>query len=183
MGKKIQKDDYSTPAQRDLSGYNFKQLKRACIVRGMDFDDVINSTVLKLQSWFLLNYYNDCDNSLLDKYDDYFEDELRDAGAEDLIHPQLRLGYVGERDEDGNVTKVKKVRGLKKILKKRKEKNNLGIFSGTKKALTYDLAIKGKTKEETIKLVCLQFPDAKDKSIGIWYNKAKKKFSPNAKKV
>ena len=177
MAKKLKHaDDYTTPAQRELGTLNIKQLKRACIMRGMDFDDCIKADIPRLQSWFLLYYYNDLDKSLLDKFDEYYEDELRDVGAEDLIHPLLRLGYVADRDEDGNVTKVKKIKGLKRILNKRKTKNALGIFSGTKKALTYDCALKGKSKESTIKIVMEAFPDAKDKSIGIWYNKAKKKF-------
>lgn len=177
MGKKIQKDDFTTPAQRELGNLTVKGLKRACIIRGLDFHDAINFDCNRLQSWFIHHYYDDIDNSNLDKFDEYMEDELRDIGQEELIHPQLRLGYVGERDEEGNVTKTKKIKGLKRIMKKRKEKNTLGIFSGTKKALTFELALKGVSKESTIKQVMKVFPEAKEKSINIWYNSAKKKFA------
>lgn len=148
----------------------YKDLKRNVVVRGMPFDDVINGSFPSLQNWLWNNRTSEIIADLLDQYDDYMDEKLIAGGNEDLVHPQLRLGYIGERDDDGKVTKTKRVKGIKKIRKK-KEKTKDGIFTGTKKALTFELQQEGYTIEETKKEVLKQFPEASEKSIKIWYKK------------
>jgi len=161
-------------AQKELGGMNYPTLKRNCIIRGMPFEEAVDATVLKLQGWFIKNYMKPAVTDLLDQYDAWNEKALRARGLDDVFfHPSLRLGYIGTQDEDGNTLTTKKIRGLKKQKVKR-DRTETGIFSGTKKAYTYQLQAEGKTKEETITLVKEKFPEAQDKSIGIWYNKAKK---------
>lgn len=149
----------------------YKDLKRHVVVRGMPFEEVVNGTSPSLTNWLYNNRDKSIDPTLLDSYDDFIDSKLRESGAEDLIHPQLRLGYIGERDDEGKTTKTKRVKGIKKQ-KRKKEKTKDGIFKGTKKALTFEFQQKGKTLKSTIRRVLKVFPDASEKSIKIWYKKS-----------
>jgi len=151
----------------------FKDIKINCVARGMPFQTVVDGTVPSLQNWLHHNNTNEVDPNLLDSFDDWIEDNLRSRGKYDLIHPQLRLGFIGERDDVGNVNKTKRVKGIKKK-KSRREKTKDGIYKGTKKALTFKLQQKGRSLERTIKKVLRTFPDASEKSIKIWYKKSSK---------
>jgi len=148
-----------------------KDIKRNCIARGMGFNDLVDSTIPSLQSWLHYNNNNDIEPNRLDEFDDWVEKILLEKGSGDLIHPNLRLGYIGEKDKDGNVKKTKRVKGIKKKRKKR-EKTKDGIYAGTKKALTFKLQQKGRSLDRTIKKVMRKFPDASEKSIKIWYKKS-----------
>ena len=57
-----------------------------------------------------------------------------------------------------------------------KERFEVAIVGGGPAGSTcgYELAKKGKDKPEVIKLVKKKFPEAKDKSISIWFKKALK---------
>lgn len=163
-----------------LENMNIKDLKRNCIVRGMPFEMVVQSGIPDLESWFIRNGAAPIDHELLDQFDNWVEEYLQKERGIDpngpngaLLSPMLRLGFFGE-DEDGNV-KVKRIKGIKKKKKKRKKTED-GIFAGTKKALTFECVKRGLSKEETIKKVTKEFPEAKDKSIGIWYNSARKRI-------
>ena len=163
-----------TPVERALSKLTIKGLKRECVIRGLAPELVGTMGVPELQGWFIHHFDNPVNTNLLNEYDDYVEGVLKSTGNADLIYPELRLGYVGERDDEGNTIKRKRVPGHAKRKKKNRTKNSDGLFSGTKKALTFELTKQGLSKDEIIKKVVGQFPEAKPKSIGIWYNKAKK---------
>lgn len=158
---------------RDSSNMTYKDLKVNCVVRGMPFDDVINGSFPRLQVWLHHNTQAEIQPHLLDDYDDYIEAILRERGQEDLIHPQLRLGFIGERDEEGNPVKTKRVKGIKKKRKK-KERTKDGIYAGTKKAFVYEAQQKGWSIKKTIRRTFAKFPDASEKSIKIWYKKSER---------
>lgn len=173
---------YESPEEKELAGLKLPDLKRQCIMRGYPFSALGESSVLDLQSFFIHNYYKEKDVSLLDKYDDYIEDMVKARNWDrSLIHPDLRLGRIAEKDEDGNITKRKRL-GIR-IKKKKRKRTSDGLFAGTKKAYTYELVKAKKTKEEIIKLVIEKFPDAKEKSIVIWANRAKREFDGKTKKI
>jgi len=158
-----------------LEKMTIRDLKRGCIVRGCPFEEIVSQGVPFLEGWFVKNFLEDIDSTLLDEYDNWVEMVLRKRGlGDEYFHPMLRLGYIAEKDEEGNTKKAKRVKGIKKAKKAKKERTDDGIFKGTKKALTFQLQKEGKTKEETIELVRGNFEDVKEKSIGIWYNKARK---------
>lgn len=169
-----------------LTQMTYKDLQRACIVRGMGFDDCLNTDVIGLSNYFNRHHLEKGDLSLLDKFDEYVDKILEERGYDDK-HPlrshYLRLGYVGEADAEGKVSK-KKPRGVglpKREKKKRERDASLGnIYSGTKKALTFKMQREGKPLEETIAIVQKTFPEAVEKSIRIWYKKSQK--MNNAKK-
>lgn len=147
----------------------YKQIKQQVVARGMPFEEVVTGDFPSLSSWLQRNQHKELNPELLDQFDDWVESKLKD---QNLIHPTLRLGFIGEKDEEGEVVKRKRIKGIKKPKAKKKEKTEDGIYKGTKKAYTFELAKEGKDKNEVIGLVKERFPEAKDKSISIWFKKA-----------
>lgn len=181
MARKKRKFEMNLPdADRFLGNLKYKDLKRECVIRGMEFDKVLKGGIPQLSNWLRNHFIDTIKPELLDAFDDYQENLVREAveaKGEDpnhVIHPALRLGFIAERDEDGVVTKRKRARMIIKRKKKRRERTTDGIFQGTKKALTFELQQQGLDKAEVIIKVMEQFPDASEKSIGIWFNKSRK---------
>jgi hypothetical protein len=163
------------PAQDYIEKLTLSNLKRECLVRGMPFEDLVNSSVPNLQSWFLKNYPNPIHRERLNEFDDWNDKILRARNVDStMLDPIFRLGSIASRDGEGNILKKKRVTGMIKKDRKRREKTKAGLFTGTKKAYTFELQSQGKTKSEVITLVMEKFSDAKEKSISIWFNKSKK---------
>lgn len=170
-----------------LSNMTVRDIKREAIALGMPFPEIITSGIPNLSNYIQKHFYEEKDYSLLDKFDDWHEEEIRKAvkarggkrkEAEELIHPMLRLGFIGERDEDGTIITTRKIKGCNTPneggIRKVRMKTSQNIVMGTKKAYTFELTNEGLEKKEVIKKVKAKYPEASDKSIGIWYNKAKK---------
>lgn len=176
--RKFEKDIH--PADKYADSMKLKDLKRECVIRGLPFDQAIGMSIFNMMSWFRENFYNKIDTHLLNKFDDWQEEEIlkrakeKGINPEYTVHPSLRLGYIAERDGEGNIIKRKNVKMIIKRKKVKRERTKDNLFSGTKKAYTYELQQNGKTKQEVIKLVMEKFPEASEKSIGIWFNKSKK---------
>lgn len=169
-----------TVADKFIGNLRYRDMKKECVIRGMDFDKVIEGSIPGLTNWLRAHFNNTSQYELLDIFDDYQENLikgfLKEKGKNEdfLIHPSLRLGYIAEKDEDGNVIKRKRVKTIVKKKKHKRERTSQGIFSGTKKALTYQLQKEGLDKKEVVKKVLEEYPDASIKSIGIWFNKSRK---------
>lgn len=174
----IKDDTFNLPANQRT----YRDMKRMCIVRGMDFEELLRGDFTRLHSWLHKNWGNKINEELLTKFDDWMDEELLKGGNADLIHPNLRLGYIsdGREDENEGSNKIKKKEKTEPKVKK--EKTEDGIFSGTKKALTYSLQKAGESLEDTITKVIEKFPDASDKSIKIWFKKCKRENEKTSKK-
>lgn len=174
------KAKFYSAAGRALSRMTHKDLQRACVVRGLAFEKVVELDVPGLTSWFAKEHDRTQDLNLLNMYDLWKDEQLKPKHPDKddpFYHPSLRLGYVGRQDEEGNVTHTKKPRGaglMKKKKSKRQRDEKLGIFLGTKKALTFQCQKDGKTIPETVVIVTAKFPEAQEKSINIWYKKCAK---------
>ena len=147
-------------------------IQRECIIRGMPFMEVCDSSVLQLHSYLIKNWDNPTDRDLIIAFDKWMDQELEELGREDLIHPMLNLGYT-ENQETGEKVK-RRIKTVKPKIKKKRERTSEGIFKGTKKAYTYELSKQGIEKAKAIEMVKEKFPEANEKSVSIWYNKAKK---------
>lgn len=169
-------------AEYEVTRMKHKDLQRACVGRGMDFQQVVESGIPELHKWFVLNYDRAQSLILINEFDDWKELQLRNAGHDKdspYFHPALRLGFIAGRDEDGNSlgTKKPRLKGLKKEEKPKKERvAGFKIFAGTKKAMTYQLTKDKLTLLEIIEKVMAQFPDANEKSISIWYKRCLKEI-------
>jgi len=181
MARKRRKFEMNLPAaDRYISDLKYKDLKRECVIRGLDFFNVVNFGIPGLSNWLRGNFDNPTDHKSLDAFDSWQEAqvilamEAKGQDPNEVLHPALRLGYIAETDADGNVTKRKRVSTVIKRKKKKRERTEQGIFQGTKKAFTYNLQQQGLSKEEVTKKVLEEYPDASEKSISIWFNKSRK---------
>jgi hypothetical protein len=153
---------------------NLPALKRECIIRGLEFEKVCGS-IPQLQTWFLHNYNNPINNGLLEKYDQWSTLLLRSRGVDEaLLAPEFRLGAFILKNAEGGEYRSKGTRSRIPKMREKKARTEDKLFTGTKKALTFELQKKGLSKAEVIEKVMAKFPDAKEKSIGIWYNKCKR---------
>lgn len=152
-------------------------LKRACIARGMPFEELGTHTVLSLHSWFAQNLDRGQNLQLLNEYDAWFKAEMIKRGYPDddpLFHHTLMLGYNPEAKEDEPKKKIR-LKGLKKPEKLKAERiEGTKVIRGTKKAMTYELAKQGLSLDEVTEKVLEAFEDAKESSISIWYRRALK---------
>jgi len=173
MSKKRKFETALEAAHREMSNFKYKDLKRGVVVRGMDFQEVVNGDYHSLTKWFVENYERTQNTNLLDQYDDWVESTIRDKS---LIHPSLRLGYIGERDEEtGEVTKTKRPKGIKKKRSKKERDTRFNIFKGTAKSFTYECQSNGLTLQKTLEKVFEQYPNGcSDKSVRIWFKRAEK---------
>lgn len=160
----------------------YKDLKRQAICLGMPFPDATGA-----DHGTLISFINRTDNipntNLIDKYDDYIDEQLANLGYgpdDPMRSSRLRLGYIGETTESGEVRK-KRVRGIKKTREKKapRERDNFNLIKGTKKSYTFELTEKGYTLDRILRRVLKKFPDAKEKSIKLWHTAAKRKMKQN----
>ncbi len=154
----------------------YRDIKRQAIILGMPFPDATGNSI-----GALLNFINRTDNhpdpSLIDKYDDWMDHQLSEAGYskdDPLRSSMLRLGFLGDEQEDGT-RRSRRIKGVKKPKeKKKRQKDERGFVVGTKKSYTFELASKGYDLERVTRRVLKKFPDANPKSISLWFRKAKR---------
>jgi hypothetical protein len=164
-----------------------KDLVRACVSRGLEFQRVVEWDHNKLGSFFLENFDTTEDPNKLDEYDRWIQVQLEGRGytkGDAILSPYLRVGFVGKGDLEDLPTKiidptvkVKKVPEQVRLEKPKREKDEVtGVVAGTKKNMTYTLAKEGKELPKVIELVKKQFPEAEEKSIKIWYKRCLKEM-------
>lgn len=187
MGKQIEKTsayqdrlDYEKTLKKireSLATMRYIDLQRACIIRGIDFDHLVNCDIGGLHTWVINHWGDPIIEDRLHQFDQWRMDKMKEIGKEG--EPFIRLGFMGEENEETGDIDINKPKRINKPLKDKRERDDAtGIFKGTKKALTFQCIKEGKTIEDTIATVIAQFPDAKDKSIKIWAKKANKKLNP-----
>lgn len=166
-----------------------KDIQRACVARGMPFEEVVGSSVLGLHSWFANNYDRGQNLNLLNEYDIWMAEKLLQANPEytpdhPINHPSLRLGYMGHKDEDGEVKKKKlRLKGLEKPKKKKKARvEGTKVIAGTKKGLTYQLTREGLDFDALLEKVEASFDDVNEKSVLIWHKRCLKEIKDEAGK-
>lgn len=157
-----------------LDKMNFRDLQRRAIVLGMPFPDVVSSDAGRLQS-FIINSTNKPDMDLIDKYDDYIDKHLEELGysKDDPIRGySLRLGFVSQDPETKKTIKKRSLKGLSKPKKSPRERDSIGLWKGTKKSYTFELANKHYTYNRTLRRVLKKFPEANPNSVLQWWRKA-----------
>jgi len=136
-------------AWKKMGMMKYIDLQRNALVRGIDFSELVRCTVYTLQAWLAQNWDNPVNTEKLDEFDYWKEKFLNARGR--VHEPFVRLGYIGRKDDNGEIITRKRLK-IKKSKKKR-EKNDAGLYTGTKKSLTHDCAIKGLSFEETVQTV------------------------------
>ncbi len=160
----------------------YKELKREAVIRGMPFPDVVEADYYRLIS-YIDNSDEKPDVTLIDKFDDWVDIQLEAAGyskESPMRSSRLRLGFLGDEKEDGKRVS-KRIKGIPKPKKPKRERDERGLYKGTKKSYTFELATRGFTVERVIKRVLKKFPDASEKSINIWYRSCLKNIKNGRK--
>lgn len=190
MAKKSRKDMKAPSKEKSnflgASGRNmtYKDLKRKAIILGMPFPDACSAGVFDL-----LHYINVSeekpDKSLIDKYDDWMDKQLENIGYskdDPLRNSRLRLGFLGEEEENGQ-RRTKRVPGIKKPRGKKppRERDEFNLIKGTKKSYVFELTAKGFEFDRVIRRMKKKFPEANEKSINLWYRMAKRNINGKTK--
>jgi len=172
-------------ADRILPRLKYRELKEACILRGMSPKDVVEADHHRLASFFVENYDKGEDPSLLIAFDQFVEADLESRGhkkGDMMLSPSLRLSYVGKIEDAKEIKVINKPKPEtpKKPQEppkpKREKDETTGIMKGTKKALLFELVKKKWKLEKIMAEVLKQFPTANEKSMKIWYKQAKEKL-------
>jgi hypothetical protein len=157
-----------------MSNLKLKDLKRACILRGIPFVRVGRYDVNGLQSWLFKNFENKVDPNRLAEFDVFRDQELMSIGAiDDPVPHELRMAFTGE-DGEGNPITRKRDTHLLGIKKTDEEVAYFKPRRGSKKSLVFELIRQGKETKEIIKEVQDQYPDAKIGSIKNWCSQARR---------
>lgn len=163
----------TTPSGAGFANMTYRDFQRRAIIMGMPFPDACGADCGTLQS-FILKSDNQPDPSLIQKYDDWMDQQLARKYPEN--HPmrsyQLRLGYVSE---ENTRKKAHRIKGIPKLPKVKREKDTNGLWKGTKKSYTFELTDRGYSLERITRRVQKKFPEAKPKSIQQWYRMALRK--------
>lgn len=172
-----------------LADMKFIDVQAACIVRGMDFDDLAESDAGGLETYLLRNWENKQERNLLEEYDIWVNQMLSEKY--DADDPILKFKKFSIWSEEGEVkVNTKKLRRAK-IPKKKKEKvkrnATFNIVAGTKKEYTHQLAeslfakfgkkyenkaLMKKFSNKLVDKVRGRFEDVNEKSVKIWMKKA-----------
>ena len=184
--------DYA--AHKELLQMKYQDLQAAVISRGMDFNDVVEGDHGKLSSWFVKNYNKKMNRGLLEDFDLWVDGKLGDRGYQenDPIRQYKRFSML---DEEGGIKVTQSALNRAKIKKEKPKKrtrdSRFGIFTGTKKELTYNLTqdliiklgdkytnkeLQKKFSDKMVIKVQTKFPGAIAKSIKIWMSRALKKI-------
>lgn len=165
---KLHEDEYG---QVVFGNFRFRDLQRACIIRGMTPDDLVAGDIYKLHKFIQDHKDDEVDLNLLDDFDDWREKKLDEMGKKG--EPYVKLGYIGKTDEEGNPLMVFKPKPKKPKKHIEKDASMGGLWKGTKKHLTVQCKKDGLTLDQTILKVMAAFPEAKESSIKIWYKRQK----------
>lgn len=161
----------------------YKDLKRKAIALGMPFPDATGCGIFDLIR-YINNSENTPDKSLIDAYDEWIDKSFEEKGyAKDdpIRNSRLRLGFLGDQDEETGKRKTKRVPGMSKPKEKKapREKDEFGLLQGTKKSYVFGLVKKGYSMDRVNRRTKKKFPDANDKSIQLWFRAAKRYMKAN----
>lgn len=162
-----------TRAERDLQDMTYKQLKLACIARGMNPELVYSGDHSSLSTYFILHYDNPVDKTRIGIFEDSVDSILAEKyEATDPIR-LFRISHQQNAEGDIKVNKkALKAAGVKTKKPKREKDTQFKVYTGTKKHLTYSLADKGLALKEVLEQVLQAFPEANERSVTIWYKRA-----------
>lgn len=181
---KLNREKISILSGGGLNNMTFRDTQRRAIIMGMPFQDVVNSDFHKLNT-FIMRSENKPNTALIDEYDKWVDDQLAERGYDKdspMRSYRLRLGFIKEEDIATGKVKTKRIKGLEKPKRPKREKDAHGLWTGTKKSYTFELAGKGFSVDRIIKRVTKKFPDANPKSINQWYKKYHKNQKANGQK-
>ena len=175
MARKRKQDSVSkTTFLRDSCHRDtYRDLQRKAVTLGMPFPDVPVSGVFDLIRYINRPDVPEPNPALVDEYDKWVlhQFDLSGIPEDDPIRSsRLRLGFIGDADDEGKALKKKSILGKTKpkTNKPARERDEFNLIKGTKKSYTWELTMKGYDIERIIRRVLKKFSDANEKSIRLW---------------
>lgn len=175
---RVYTDSYEDRFNRIMHNLRHKDLQAECIKRGLSSIEVVSMDHHKLTDWLFKNLDNTQDEQKLIEHDAWVDEQLTQRGikkGDALLNPALKFARPGNIEEMDKPSIIKpEGSNVPKAEKKLKAEISqvTGVRSGTKKALTFDLAFNGVEIGNVIKQVKDKFPEADEKSVRIWFKKA-----------
>lgn len=172
-------NDETPPWLTELHEMKYSDLKKACIIRGLSHEIISEGDYSVLSNFFIKYYNKEVDLTLIEKFDQDRDKVLEAIGYEESDPMRkFKLSQIILQEEDLEKIEKKKKEKIKKIVEskpKREINQETQIVKGTKKDLTYQLAKKDPPlpKDKIIQKVLKEFPDANEKSIGIWISRCR----------
>lgn len=164
-----------------LAHMKHKDLQRECVLRGLQFEKIVEFDHHALSNWFYHNFESPSDLARLTLYDIWMEEQLQAKGykkGDAALAPCFRLGFTPDLESITPKTPgVQKqiVQAVdtqpKEVKPKRVVDAETGVYSGTKKNLTYKLTDEGMELDKIVEKVLELFPEAQEKSIKIWHKR------------
>lgn len=164
---KLHFDEYGNVV---FGNFRFRDLQRACIIRGMPPTQLVEGDVYRLHRYIQDHKDDEVDIDLLEDFDEWREKVLEKKHGKG--EPFVKLGYIGKIDEEGQPVMVFKAKPKKPKKHIEKDTEMGGLWKGTKKHLTMQCKKDGLSLEKTITKVMSAFPEAKESSIKIWYKRS-----------
>lgn len=166
----------------EISNFRFKDLQGAALSRGLPFEDAVTMDAPLMSNWVFIHWDDKKDKKKLADFDKWIDRKLKKKG---LKKSNPLRQYKKFSDTYENSEKPPKEPKPIKVKKPPRQKNEFGIFTGTKKEYVYKLAqsindqfgkkYKFQTKvlvkrfsNQLFSKVKEKFVDANEKSIRIW---------------
>lgn len=177
-----------------ISHMTYTDMKAACIMRGIPFEEVSKNDFWGLSYWYHQHSHEPADKKLLEDYAEWRRKELISQGYKpDSALVEFSEFATDENEASGKLKSSvvhKAAMGKLKSTKRRRERDNtFGIFTGTKKAKIFELTEKARNKgwdkkkclRKIIELANKRNYEVSEKSIGIWFKKAWKQLEEKSK--
>ena len=150
---------------KKLNFLKFKDLKKATIIRGIDFWLMHELDALGIQTWLIQHWEDPIDKGRLRVYDEWIANTLKDEGTLEGEFPEgLKLAKTGiSRDYLPDSLKESPDAIL-----------NFRPREGTPKERVYELVGFGYSPKEIITYFKDTYPGISEGSIKVWASKAKK---------
>lgn len=171
-------------ASGSLRAMKFRDVKAACIMMGMPFEDVVAADWGGLKCYYANNLGNKLKKERLEQFEDFVSEDLMANKGYNEDNPLVRYRQFstppeGEEEESKLRPSLVKKAGGKKEPRKKKERDSSGVIVGTKKAFVFSGVRAGASEEKIIRKTLAKYPDAKEKSIKLWIKRAKRSTGKN----
>ena len=151
-----------------LNNMKMKDLKRACIIRGINFFYLMELDAMGMQDWLMHHWEDEITKSRIHTFDTWVEEHLE------------LFGYVKEGEFPDHL-KLAQVRVKKDYLPESMRESPDEILhykpkKGTPKEKVFKFAQMGYSSKEIIASMQISDPDVSTGSIKVWASKARKQL-------
>lgn len=170
----------------EISNFRFKDLQGAALIRGLSLEDAVLMDAPTMSNWVFLHWDDRKDKKRLITFDKWVDRKLKEKGLK-KSNPIRQYKKFSDQYDNPEEEKPKEIKPPK-VKKEKRQKNEYGIFVGTKKEYVYKLSQSiydqfGKKYKFQVKVLIKRFSnqlfskvkekftEANEKSIRIWMSR------------